>query len=159
MSYTDFFNLATRTDERPDGLEPFPYQHRLAEGPWPELLNVPTGMGKTAAVTLAWLWKRGWRQNGRAEKPDPATPPRLVWCLPMRFNSEKVSSVTLSKEQSERKTFQPRHNAFERLKGGGFCLEGVTKHDLENHDYVSSALYEILAASLSNHAGARPWAH
>ena len=64
MSYTDFFKRATRTGEEPDGLEPFPYRCRLAEKPWPELLDVPTGMGKTAAVVLAWLWKRGWRASG-----------------------------------------------------------------------------------------------
>lgn len=34
MSYTDFFNRATRTEERPDGLKPFPYQRRLAEEPF-----------------------------------------------------------------------------------------------------------------------------
>lgn len=66
MNYTDFFERATRTDEQPDGLKPFPYQCRLAEEPWSELLDVPTGMGKTAAVVvLAWLWKRGWRQRAR----------------------------------------------------------------------------------------------
>src|SRR5699024_11217197 len=63
-------------------LQPYAFQVRLAEQPWPDLLDVPTGMGKTAAVTLAWLWKRGWRHDGRAEKPDPGTPRRLVWCLP-----------------------------------------------------------------------------
>ena len=44
MSYTEFFKRATRTEEQPDGLKPFPYQCRLAEEPWPELLDVPTGM-------------------------------------------------------------------------------------------------------------------
>ena len=69
MSYTDFFKRATRTEEQPDGLKPFPYQCRLAEKPWPELLDVPTGIGKTAAVALAWLWKRGWREEGREAGP------------------------------------------------------------------------------------------
>lgn len=54
-SYAEFFKRATRTEEQPDGLKPFPYQRQLAEKPWPELLDVPTGMGKTAAVVLAWL--------------------------------------------------------------------------------------------------------
>lgn len=54
MSYADFFKRATRSEEQPDGLKPFAYQCRLAEKPWPELLDVPTGMGKTAAVVLAW---------------------------------------------------------------------------------------------------------
>jgi CRISPR-associated endonuclease/helicase Cas3 len=83
MSYTDFFKRATRTEAQPDGLKPFPYQCRLAERPWPELLDVPTGMGKTAAVALAWLWKRGWREGGREAGPDAGTPRRLAYCLPI----------------------------------------------------------------------------
>lgn len=65
MSYAEFFKRATRTEEQLEGLKPFPYQCRLAEESWPEpkLLDVPTSMGKTAAVVLAWLWKRGWREG------------------------------------------------------------------------------------------------
>jgi CRISPR-associated endonuclease/helicase Cas3 len=84
MSYTAFFKRATVSQERADGMTPFSYQCRLAKDAWPELLNVPTGMGKTAAITLAWLWKRGWREGGREVSPDPGTPRRLVYCLPMR---------------------------------------------------------------------------
>ncbi len=90
MNYTDFFKLATRSEEQPNGLKPFPYQCLLAEKPWPELLDVPTGMGKTAAVALSWLWKRGWREGGREAGPDPGTPRRLVYCLPMRVLVEQT---------------------------------------------------------------------
>lgn len=90
MSYADFFKRATRTEEQPDGLKPFPYQCRLAEEPWAELLDVPTGMGKTAAVALAWLWKRGWREGKREASPDAETPRRLVYCLPMRVLVEQT---------------------------------------------------------------------
>jgi CRISPR-associated endonuclease/helicase Cas3 len=90
MSYAEFFRRATRTEEQPDGLKSFPYQCRLAEEPWPQLLDVPTGMGKTAAVVLAWLWKRGWRRGGRAAGPDAETPRRLVYCLPMRVLVEQT---------------------------------------------------------------------
>lgn len=62
----------------------FEYQCRLATEPWPDVLDVPTGMGKTAAVVLAWLWKRGWRPRGGRVGADPATPRRLAYCLPMR---------------------------------------------------------------------------
>lgn len=48
MKYSKFFHKAT-------GNTPYPYQTALAEGEWPDLVNVPTGLGKTAAVTLAWL--------------------------------------------------------------------------------------------------------
>ncbi len=69
----------------------FDYQRRLAEEPWPELLEVPTGMGKTAAVTLAWIYKRGWRAGARREEPDGATPRRMIWCLPMRVLVEQTA--------------------------------------------------------------------
>lgn len=85
MDYQTFFVEATRLPI------PFSYQSRLAEQAWPDLLDVPTGMGKTAAVMLAWLWKRGWRQGHRDEAAaDAATPRRLVWCLPMRVLVEQT---------------------------------------------------------------------
>jgi len=84
MNYCDFFRRATGK------AEPYPYQRKLAQDPWPDLLDVPTGMGKTAAATLAWLWKRGWRQGGRSNHIDAATPRRLVWCLPMRVLVEQT---------------------------------------------------------------------
>lgn len=80
MKFKDFFQKATSLPG-----EPYPYQSRLAGEPWPELLNVPTGMGKTAAVTLAWVYKRGI-------KHDPDTPRRLIWCLPMRVLVEQTQS-------------------------------------------------------------------
>lgn len=54
VNFDDFFRQATAIEE-----QPYPYQVRLATAPadeFPELLDVPTGLGKTAAVVLAWLW-------------------------------------------------------------------------------------------------------
>lgn len=90
MTYDNLFKHATRSKEAPGGLEPFPYQRHLAEGDWPDLLDIPTGLGKTAAIVLAWLWKRGWRTGGKREKPDFNTPRRLVYCLPMRVLVEQT---------------------------------------------------------------------
>lgn len=73
------------------GHEPFPYQKQFAEGVWSDVLDVPTGLGKTAAVTLAWAWKRGLRPEGQRGEVDPATPQRLVWCLPMRTLVEQTA--------------------------------------------------------------------
>src|SRR5206468_13042881 len=61
---------------------PFDYQRRLAGGDAgtvcrSQLIDVPTGCGKTAAVVLAWLWNR-------VEKKRADWPRRLVYCLPMR---------------------------------------------------------------------------
>jgi len=51
QNYRDFFTRIT-------GNAPYPYQERLGTGAWPEVLDIPTGLGKTAAVVVAWLWKR-----------------------------------------------------------------------------------------------------
>jgi len=81
LNYADFFKLAAG-----DGVaDPFPYQRRLAENDWPDVMAVPTGLGKTAAVLVAWLWRR--------LNEDPATPRRLVYCLPMRVLVEQVLAV------------------------------------------------------------------
>jgi CRISPR-associated endonuclease/helicase Cas3 len=94
VTFDDFFRRAFGGQKGND-FKPFEYQRRLAEEKfdghsWPDLLNVPTGMGKTAAVVLAWLWKRGWRVGERAAETDPATPRRLVYCLPMRVLVEQT---------------------------------------------------------------------
>ncbi|MBX6420388.1 MAG: CRISPR-associated helicase Cas3' [Nevskia sp.] len=87
--YEDFFRAAfDRVSDQQ--FRPFGYQTKLASDAWPDLLEVPTGMGKTAAVVLAWLWKRGWRQSERAQMPDQQTPCRLVYCLPMRVLVEQT---------------------------------------------------------------------
>lgn len=82
--FQSFFCAATTLSQ------PYSYQQRLAIDSWPDLLDVPTGMGKTAAATLAWLWKRGWREGGRHGEADAATPRHLVWCLPMRVLVEQT---------------------------------------------------------------------
>jgi len=89
-AFDAFFQTAT-------GNAPYGYQCRLACGPSAkadepktltsatacasQLISIPTGLGKTAAVVLAWLWNR-------VAHPDAAHrdtwPRRLVICLPMR---------------------------------------------------------------------------
>lgn len=62
-----FFQAAIGPDR-----SPYDYQLRLASLPCESrLINIPTGLGKTAAVILAWLWNR-------VHKADPAWPRRLV---------------------------------------------------------------------------------
>lgn len=85
MTFEEFFKEATKDPNSPEGLRPFPYQSRLAEGDWPDLLNIPTGLGKTAAIFLAWLYKRSLLN-------DPRTPRRLVYCLPMRVLVEQTEA-------------------------------------------------------------------
>ena len=72
LSYDEFFRTAT-------GNMPYDFQRRLgcgerndpSESKWlasgtgcnSRLINIPTGLGKTAAVVLAWLWNRVQLQN------------------------------------------------------------------------------------------------
>ncbi len=89
-AYPEFFARATRTVQEPEGRSPYPFQCRLAEAEapdFPSLLNIPTGSGKTAAMILAWLYRRRYHSS-----PDvrAATPRRLVYCLPMRVLVEQT---------------------------------------------------------------------
>ncbi|HSH84608.1 MAG TPA: CRISPR-associated helicase Cas3' [Guyparkeria sp.] len=86
MTFRQLFECAT------SGLTPYPYQQRLAEEAWPELVDVPTGMGKTSAISMAWIFKRGWRTDGDHVPPDADTPRRLIWCLPMRVLVEQTEA-------------------------------------------------------------------
>lgn len=80
-----FFHAAT-------GNPPYDYQRRLAgDNPGRAceslLIDIPTGLGKTAAVVLAWIWNR-------VAHPDATHrdnwPRRLVFCLPMRTLVEQT---------------------------------------------------------------------
>lgn len=97
-SFDTFFYKATEKS-------PYGYQCRLACGPdakleepaslergtncKSQLIDIPTGLGKTAAVVLAWLWNR-------VAQPDEAErqkwPRRLVYCLPMRTLVEQTEA-------------------------------------------------------------------
>ena len=78
MSYLELFRSVA-------GFEAYPYQQRLGEERWPTVLDVPTGLGKTAAVVIAWLHKR--------LEGDPETGRRLAYCLPTRVLVEQTSEA------------------------------------------------------------------
>ncbi len=83
--YPVFFERASG-----DGRTPYAYQAALAGGDagtpcTSHLIDIPTGLGKTAAVVLAWLWNRVALQ--RADWPR-----RLVYCLPMRTLVEQTEA-------------------------------------------------------------------
>ena len=84
VNYPSFFASVFK-----DGRQPYEYQQRLAALPCESrLISVPTGLGKTAAVILAWIWNR-------VAHPDEAVhakwPRRLVYCLPMRTLVEQTA--------------------------------------------------------------------
>ena len=81
LQFDTFFQKAT-------GNSPYDYQSRLAGSDSgatcnSQLINIPTGLGKTAAVVLAWLWNHVQLRN-------PEWPRRLVYCLPMRTLVEQT---------------------------------------------------------------------
>jgi len=63
-----------------NGREPFPWQARLADlvadnGEWPELVGIPTGLGKTACVDVA-VWALARQAN---LSPIKRTAPTRIW--------------------------------------------------------------------------------
>ena len=88
IGFDQFFKVAT-------GHAPYDYQRRLATSvsghpSASKLISIPTGLGKTAAVALAWLWNR---LPPEAQPPTPYSPEwprRLVYCLPMRTLVEQT---------------------------------------------------------------------
>lgn len=73
--FTDFFQQATKH-------KPYSYQKELAKQADYNVINIPTGSGKTESAVLSlWLWKR---------INDSNTPRRLVYCLPMRVLAEQT---------------------------------------------------------------------
>lgn len=74
QNFEDWFKTIT-------GNSPYQYQTRLAKDELPTVIDVATGLGKTAAIVLAWLWRRRY---GRDENLRSRTPRRLIYILPMR---------------------------------------------------------------------------
>jgi hypothetical protein len=78
LNFRDVFRAATGFPE------PYAYQWRLACGPdaslenidslrhgtpcRSQLINIPTGLGKTAAVVIAWLWNRVFHPDSSHRK-------------------------------------------------------------------------------------------
>lgn len=67
------------------GEDPFDFQKRFALN-LPSLVNVPTGLGKTAMAVIGWAWRRRFADVA----VQRATPRRLVYCLPMRVLVEQT---------------------------------------------------------------------
>ncbi|GIK15615.1 MAG: hypothetical protein BroJett003_05790 [Planctomycetota bacterium] len=76
--FSEFFRSAA-------GLAPFNFQRRFACD-LPALVNIPTGLGKTAMAVMGWLWRR----FDAGDELRRQTPRRLVYCLPMRVLVEQT---------------------------------------------------------------------
>jgi CRISPR-associated endonuclease/helicase Cas3 len=77
QSFEDFFQEAA-------GFPPHGYQTRIARDGLPDVVEAPTGTGKTGVI-LAWLWRR------LSEEHRAITPRRLVYALPQRSLVDQVA--------------------------------------------------------------------
>ena len=76
-SYSEFFSDVTKTAI-------LPYQDRYGRDPFlPTLLAIPTGLGKTDAALMPWLYARA--------VGDVAAQPRLIFVLPRRTLTEQTA--------------------------------------------------------------------
>ncbi|NBB81235.1 MAG: CRISPR-associated helicase Cas3', partial [Verrucomicrobia bacterium] len=102
MNFSDFFKIAT-------GNKHYDWQRRLAEDSEcrSRLIDIPTGLGKTAGVVNAWLWNRLGHPDKAKHKKWPR---RLVYCLPMRTLVEQTEAETRDWVQ---KLFEAEAIAFE----------------------------------------------
>src|SRR5690606_26831250 len=83
--FSKFFHDAT-------GRPPYGYQTAFATGAvLPDLLEAPTGSGKTATAVLGWLWRR--RHGSDTQRAEAGR--RLVFCLPMRTLVEQTERAVL----------------------------------------------------------------
>lgn len=70
-----------------EGRKPFPWQSRLAarvsDRGWPELIGIPTGMGKTACIDIA-VWELA-RQGATGSPADRSAPTRVWYVVNRRL--------------------------------------------------------------------------
>lgn len=113
-----------------DNRRPHPYQERLAAGPCvSRLISIPTGLGKTAAVILAWL-------HNRVHRKDPDWPRRLIHCLPMGALSEQTrdDAEKWIKALHSKNLLRGKPPKVIILRGGDETIPGVRPWDLYPED-------------------------
>lgn len=104
-AFDGFFKQAT-------GNLPYDYQRRLAEGrPESRLIQIPTGLGKTAAVVLVWL-ERGCNNvpltnperprfcaGGDEKEPPPFLGAEVIWKVLCRTHMSTKTVLWMHKTQ------------------------------------------------------------
>ncbi len=79
-SFEEMFRTCT-------GKSPYDFQTAFATGrSLPDLIEAPTGTGKTATAILGWLWRR--RFGTATQRAEAGR--RLIYCLPMRTLVEQT---------------------------------------------------------------------
>ena len=79
--FDNFFKKATN-------FEPYDFQRKFAcDIELPDIINIPTGLGKTECMIIGWLWRKS--SENRLQS-NTNTPRRLIYSLPMRTLVEQV---------------------------------------------------------------------
>ncbi len=106
-TYEQFFQAAT-------GNQPHDYQKRLAASPSESrLINIPTGLGKTAAVVLSWLWNRV-----HDFKKHKAALPKWIarmFCVSLLMNDKSYTSMGPCQRHGSRR----QGTEFKMIEKGG----------------------------------------
>jgi len=103
------------------GFDPYDWQRQIALNGLPEILPVPTGLGKTEGAALAWAWQRTIQE-------DKAEPLHLVYCLPMR-SLVRQTVDRLRKYFDNLRTAQYAEVSVYQLRGGAIDEEWAGKPD------------------------------
>ena len=111
-SFSDFFKTAT------DGLTPYAWQLHVAIAGLPDVLTVPTGLGKTE-VALAWAW--------RLLVDKKSEPLHLVICLPMRSLVTQTVQRLKSYFENITEKLPELKVAVYQLMGGGIEDEWISQ--------------------------------
>jgi len=94
LRFEDWFKAAT-------GFTPFPYQTRFAtEETLPQILEVPTGLGKTACAVLGWLWRR--RFACEAVRSQKVSPPGLLLAHACAGRTDRDAAIDWLERQEPR---------------------------------------------------------
>lgn len=134
MQFEEFFRAAT-------GAAPYEYQRVFATAPeLPDLLEAPTGSGKTATAVLGWLWRR---VHGNAQQRAEAGR-RLVFCLPMRTLVEQTERVT--RRWAERLGLPSARLGIHVLLGG--CVDDAWEEHPDRDSILIGTQDQLLSRAL-----------
>lgn len=145
MDFREFFRVAA-------GNEPYDYQCRFADG-LPDVVEVPTGTGKTKAIVVGWFYRR-------FAHPDPAvratTPRMLVYALPIGVLVESVMKdvsdvwANLVKDRDSLEATLPPHLPIVQLMGGTLDTQDIAgwRVGMEGESVVVGTVDQVVSRQL-----------
>ncbi len=127
--------------------EPFPWQARLAEqvaetGEWPELIGIPTGLGKTACLDIAV-----WALASQADRDprDRTVPTRIWWVVNRRILVDDTYRHSL---KLERLLADPENPGHIEIDGRSVPITGLAGEAASTVKTMAARLREISGIGL-----------